>query len=398
LVLQYRGVRRDKPEMDGPAIVIVGASVRAAAFAALRAGLRPWAFDLFADRDLCAACRARTVPYRSYPARLSRLVCQALPGPWLYTGGLENHPDIVGDIARERPLWGNDANVLRAVRDPFLLADALHAAGIPVPAVRRSDETPERGRWLAKPIVGAGGAGIRFVRRPSVSGRRRTYFQEFIDGPAQSAVFVAGGDGCKLLGVTRQLVGAPWVHASAFRYCGSIGPLALTKNAAAAWQRLGAVVTEFAGLRGLFGVDAIIRDGVPWPVEVNPRFTASVEVLEYATGLRSLALHRRVFDPAAPVGPIRFRPGAVGKAVYYAARQVVVPEGGPWEDELRERPLFVKAPRFADIPAAGQRIAAGRPILTMFSAGQTIEECEMQLRETAREMDEWFLNPTTGRR
>jgi len=26
----------------------------------------------------------------------------------------------------------------------------------------------------------------------------------------------------------------------------------------------------------------ILRDGVPWPVEINPRYTASVEVLEYA--------------------------------------------------------------------------------------------------------------------
>ena len=33
----------------GESVVIFGASVRAAAFSALRAGLRPWCADLFAD-------------------------------------------------------------------------------------------------------------------------------------------------------------------------------------------------------------------------------------------------------------------------------------------------------------------------------------------------------------
>jgi predicted ATP-grasp superfamily ATP-dependent carboligase len=322
----------------------------------------------------------------------------APPGPWLYTGALENHPDVVDRIARDRPLWGNDGPVLKAVRDPFLLANALHAAGIPAPAVRRSDDGLAPGHWLVKPIAGAGGAGIRFVRQPALAGRRREYLQDFIAGDAESAVFVAKRDGCKLLGVTRQLVGEPWVHAPTFRYCGSIGPKALPKNEFAAWQRLGEVVTEFAGLRGLFGIDAIVRDGVPWPVEVNPRFTASVEVLEYATGLRSLVQHRRAFEPAAPFAPDRGAKATVGKAVYYAPQQVVVPSGGPWEDVLRRQSLRVDAPSFADIPAAGQRIPAGRPVLTMFSTGATIPECELRLRQSASEMDEWFLMRTKGRR
>jgi len=37
--------------MDEAQVLIVGASARAAAFSALRAGLRPWCADLFADLD-----------------------------------------------------------------------------------------------------------------------------------------------------------------------------------------------------------------------------------------------------------------------------------------------------------------------------------------------------------
>jgi predicted ATP-grasp superfamily ATP-dependent carboligase len=201
---------------------------------------------------------------------------------------------------------------------------------------------------------------------------------------------VAGASGCRLLGVTRQLVGTPWLHAPPFRYCGSIGPLALTVAECSAWERLGSAVAEFAGLRGLFGVDAVWRGGEPWPVEVNPRYTASVEVLEYATGLRALALHRRVFDPKTLSAPEMMRAGYVGKAVYYAPRSLVVPTDGPWEDVPRRPPALDEPPAFADIPASAQSIAEGRPVLTLFAAGAGLDECERRLREGAAEMDRWL--------
>src|SRR5947208_2820896 len=106
----YSGGRRGWQEFMNKA----GLRLRPGAnsFASLRAGLRPWALDRFADRDLCAACPARAVPPGRYPAGLPELVREAPPGPWLYTGGLENRPGVIRRIARERPLWGNDADTL----------------------------------------------------------------------------------------------------------------------------------------------------------------------------------------------------------------------------------------------------------------------------------------------
>src|SRR5258708_31771185 len=135
--------------MDIP-LVVIGASGRAAAFSALRVGLRPWAIDVFGDRDLRAACPTRVVPNRQYPAALAQLARQAPPGPWMYTGALENWPGLVEEISRERPLWGNDGACLRRVRDPFALAAALQEVNLPCPAVRRIDERPATGRWLHK--------------------------------------------------------------------------------------------------------------------------------------------------------------------------------------------------------------------------------------------------------
>ena len=43
-------------------------------------------------------------------------------------------------------------------------------------------------------------------------------------------------------------------------------------------------VTRDFGLVGLNGIDFIARAGVPWPIEVNPRYSASMELLERRCG------------------------------------------------------------------------------------------------------------------
>jgi len=121
---------------------------------------------------------------------------------------------------------------------------------------------------------------------------------------------------------------------------------------------------------------------------VNPRYTASVEVLEYATGLPALALHRRVFDPAAPApAPAATASGVVGKAVLFARAPVVFPEDGPWLATLHSPLPVEEMPDFADIPPAGQRIEAGRPVLTFFARAADVTACLEALRRGAADLD-----------
>ncbi len=348
-------------------LLIAGASTRAAAFSALRAGLSPICIDLFADRDLAALCPVTRVPSGCYPRGIPVLARSRPPSPWMYTGGLENHPDLVGRMAAARPLWGNGPDALRKVRDPYALAAAFAAAGLPHIDVRRPSELPRANRWLAKPLAGTGGVGIRFAgRRPPQAG---TYLQRYIEGRPHAAVYVADAGGVRLVGVTRQLVGCDWLHAPPFHYCGSVGPVAC----GGAWQRLGEVVAEYASLSGVFGIDALMREGVPWPVEVNPRYTASVEVVEYATGV-SVLLPSPGF--AGEGGQ------KLAKGVYYAPADIVVP-AGPWDDVVGVPPDRV--PPFADVPARGERIAAGRPVMTLFATDET------GLRAAAADLDRRFL-------
>src|SRR5207249_6228704 len=127
-----------------------------------------------------------------------------------------------------RPLWGNDRDVLVQARSPERVASLLGQADVPCPAVRRVGDVVPPGRWLIKPLAGAGGVGIQFLAGdPPRAAPQRCYLQQFIEGDSCGAAYLGDGQRCQLLGMTRQLVGTPWLHARAFRYCGSIGPLEL---------------------------------------------------------------------------------------------------------------------------------------------------------------------------
>ncbi|MBX9788547.1 MAG: ATP-grasp domain-containing protein [Pirellulales bacterium] len=363
-------------------LLIAGASARAAAFSVLSAGLKPAALDLFADEDLAARCVAMRVA--RWPGGLAGAARRLPAFPWLYTGGLENHPRIVDAIARERPLWGNSAAVLRRVRDPRDVAETLRRATIEVPQLRRaSDSPPADGRWLIKSTASSGGLGVHAWDGTVRHRSGKWYFQQRIDGRSIAAVYLGGNSDARLLGVTEQLVGTRWRGAQPFAYAGSIGPLHPSPRIVAQLETIGSCLAKTYQLQGLFGVD-MIRDqhGRLWPVDVNPRYPASAEVLELASGVSLIGLHVQACDAGElPSSRLKRQRTCAGKAIVYAPCDFVVPRSlnRRWHaanDARREtggtpRHWYVGVPPYqvADIPAAGTAIPGGSPVVTLIECG-----------------------------
>jgi predicted ATP-grasp superfamily ATP-dependent carboligase len=334
-------------------LTIVGASARAAAHSAARAGYEPVAFDLFADADLAALCPATRIA--QYPADFLAALAQAPDAPWLYTGGLENYPRLIGRMAELRPLLGNSAVSLRAVRNPRKLTKTLHAAGLQAPAMFTRHNISDR-KWLVKPRRGSAGLGVRFAESGELDQPPRgAILQEYIDGECCSATYVAAGGRAVLLGATRQLVGRDWDVLPEFLYLGSIGPLVVEEDEQAKLIQIGEfIATEFR-LVGLFGVDFIRAGSGLYPVEVNPRYTASVEVLERITGMPLLAWHVAAREPCRWIGSL---PGLPADT---------------W-------------PELADIPQPGTRFQRGQPIATVFAAGTSASDVQRKLRSREQQV------------
>jgi predicted ATP-grasp superfamily ATP-dependent carboligase len=364
-------------EESSSSVIIVGGSARAAAFSARRAGLVPWCLDLFADADLTAVATAVTCPVADFPLRLPELLRDSPIAPIMYTGGLENYPSVVAELGRRRPLWGNDAGALHGVRDPFFVARILAETGLRCPTL---GWVPLSGSFLRKPLKSAGGTHIRLGHPsdPPVAGH---YFQQFVTGPAYSVVYCAYRDVSALLGVTMQRCGEAWLHARPFQYCGSIGPVEMPSTVENVLMRLGDVLRVASGLRGLFGVDFVLHEGQPWLIEINPRYTASIEVLEYATGLKALDIHRSAFEGTTAGAPSSTGTAnrCVGKAILFAPDSFVFPDRGPWTG----LPDPLRRPEFADIPQPGSHIESGWPIMTLLAESTTANGCEMELRRRA---------------
>lgn len=383
-------------EHDQPDLLIAGASTRAAAFSAIRAGLKPICVDLFADVDLTRCCAVERLQAADFPSGIAQAARLADDSPWMYVGALENHPELVDLISRRRALWGNAGNVLKRVRNPFEVSRHLTGAGIKHPAVRSAIEPLPDSEWLLKPIDGAGGRGIR----PVVAGVEvshasgRYYFQQRIDGLPYAAVFVAFRTSATLVGLTRQLVGDSFFQAKPFHYCGSIGPVSLDLRLRQQLERLGQLLVAEFQLVGIFGIDGIIRDDDFWPVEVNPRYTASVEVLELASRASLMAHHRDacmgVAGRAVPTSlatRVNSTERIVGKAVLYAGTPAAMPDLCAECGEMPDLTQCWRIPTIADIPRPGERIDSG-PICTVFASGQSERTCESALRDRARRVYE----------
>lgn len=368
-------------------ILLVAYSARFLAESALSGGFQVRAADYFGDRDLRerveSASVLRDLGEAFSPAALLA-VAERLGGEALvYAGGLENHPSLVARLSRRRELLGNPPEVLVAVRDWKRLGEVLRKADLPAPEMFFPGEegrAESGGRWLVKPRWSAAGAGIHFWRGEVLP--RGNVLQEFLPGLSGSFTFLADGRRAVPVGCTEQLIGRKEFGGKPFAWCGNVTPLAFASGGEEAertetlLRRMAEVLAEMFSLRGLNTVDFVLAgkrgERLPVPVEINPRPSASLEVLEMLLGRSLFGEHVRACRGVLPEEPFRPKSGFFGKGIVFARRKVTVSATGEWRASGR-----------ADIPHDGEVIDRGNPVCTVFGQGKTREECLEALQAAA---------------
>ena len=360
-------------------ILIAGVSVRAMAESAIHSGYRAIALDAFGDQDLRALTEAYSL-HRDFGVRYSakavlnagrKLDFDAIA----YTSDFENHPGTLAQLAGGRRILGNSPQVIRLARSwPDLFA-GLKRAGFSVPETVFPGDNPKldcRRRWLIKPLLSGGGHGIVSLGKRRMPGRL-FMVQEYLPGKPCSVSFIANGRECVVLGIAEQLIGMRQFGSQEFRYCGNLLPCPEVAHSRSRRRileqarELASFLTREYKLTGVNGIDVILDDGRMSLIEVNPRYSASMELIEQAYGLPIFHLHARAvlegelpeFELERVVAGGKF----FGKAILFAERDTMAPDTRGWQ-----------ARSLRDIPASGEALPEGGPVCTILAARSTYGE------------------------
>jgi len=121
----------------------------------------------------------------------------------------------------------------------------------------------------------------------------------------------------------------------------------------------------------------VARRGFPYAIEVNPRYTGAMELVERAYGISLFDVHARACRQALPAFDLaaarRRAPEAIGKAIVYARRTSALGDTRSWLSD----------PDVRDISPPGTRFAPREPICTIFARGRDAAACVAALERRA---------------
>ena len=417
-----------------PSICFMGASCRAAAQSAARAGCtRILAWDDFLDADLLEIAQAESLA--DFPEDSPQGLAELQGIPLVLCGGMENRPDFIQRRIDRGMLCGVTGDMLRQLRS--LVSWQRWASesriGWPTTVQDLSDPRLDSVRsesWMLKPVGRAGGVHVRAIA--SLEGLDRVanlgldpgsltsnlwYLQEYVPGISIGVSYCTGSNGntgsnwntqsseppkTRIVGIARSILSEeldaplPWI------YRGSLAPYSVSPSVRASLERFATTVAQSTGIRGLWQADfQIDPNGQLWLLEINPRWSASMELHELLQGYSWITEHVRILcDGASKSVPSPGSPAGqqVAKGIVYAPHEMHLSVAqvdrlgrSGWHGTLRE--LETAEFRLADIPQSdplGVDFAEGMPIVTVLVAGEKNADLLEKIRQARSTVLGWF--------
>ena len=282
-------------------VCLIGASVRSAAESAKRAGYEVFAVDRYGDRDTLAVCRRHILlpdleqnKIADFEGFLAEVAVWVRSMPFLIVGGMKSAHRLLDALPlNERDL--SQERSRRNARTLEVLRRACDETDFDFPPTRGMNEFlskpnqfpfSERGEsWLIKKPDYCGGLGVRWVNGEDLTRQPEEfasgYLQKWIPGRLYGTSLLSNGLEVAVIGTCRgrftRRGSLPFV------YCGSVGPVPIETSTHQAILEVGKRLVRETGFRGIFNLDWIQADsGQKWLIEINPRWSAAVELLERA--------------------------------------------------------------------------------------------------------------------
>jgi len=186
--------------------------------------------------------------------------------------------------------------------------------------------------------------------------------QERLYGINASVSLISSGNNVEVLTLNEQLIGLKEARQQEpFGYCGNIVPLKLPEPTAEKCKQIAKKLVLHFGLKGSNGVDFVIsRNGVPYVLEVNPRFQGTLECVERKLGINLVEAHVAACVRGKLYNVSRETSGFYTRLVLYAPRRVVTPD----------LTLFREV---RDIPLPNVIVEDGEPLCSVITSGNSRE-------------------------
>jgi len=374
-------------------VVVLGMNVLSFGRSAVNAGHDVTVVGLLHYRDLLAKSRYLSLAHDfggifplnidSLHKRIGKAALAQSGKLAAYSGGFENQFDIIAELERKFELLGNRPESLKQVRDPFLLQDVVNKAGLKMPEILSPGTTPDpKLQWLRKAVKS--GAGARIKPWKKVVPKDPNYIvQQKIDGPPHSVSFVANGREAKIFAYSEQIIGDEAFGASGYRYVGNLILPQPDKGLIEKLSRLANDLTRAFNLVGLNGIDFILHEDEPYILEVNPRFSASMEIYEDALGQSIFDWHI-AGSRGEPLPDIPTLPSTEvhGKATVGSRRHGILGDTTDWLEQGYRNVLSDK-----------MLILPHFPLALVTGVGRNRDECYAQLVARANELAERAPQP-----
>jgi predicted ATP-grasp superfamily ATP-dependent carboligase len=348
-------------------IVLAGFSVRALAESTVKAKKDCIAVDFFGDLDVVRTCKTVSLR-REYGVSLDFnpfLFLKAVDGLQydylMYVGPLENHPQVLEEFSKKCVIIGNDAAIVKKVRDWRNVYQFCKSNDVLFP------ETVDGLEYVVKPKKSGGGIGIQRLSKYVV--------QKFVKGVNISASFLGDGNKGEVVSVNEQLIGKKEFGAQKFWYCGNITPVYVDVEDEI--QSICDKAVKVFGLKGSCGIDFVVNDRV-YLMEINPRIQATLELVERVFDVNMIVLHENAFKGIIEKGKSPKK--TWGKAILYADRNVVMPDTTEWLDYK-----WIK-----DIPHPFEHIHKSEPLCTVIAEGSDRNDCFEHLVTRAASVKEFM--------
>ncbi len=360
--------------MHSRPILLLGHHVRFLAQAAARAGFDVWAADCFGDEDTrAAASRWHRLPeISSLTATSLHTVLTDLSGGepchLICGSGVELFYPLLARLPAQMHLPGNSIKTIAQIKTPLRFFSMLSRLGIAFPETCfHYPEEPND--FLCKSATGMGGDHIRPARIGPFD--VDVYYQKVQCGQSGSVLFLAHGPRVHLLSVNRQYLSP--VPDRPYRLGHIVSPWLISHEH---WQQLYAMIVAISretDLRGINSLDFMLVDGDIVVLEVNPRLSASAELLPSQE-------HVFEWHMAACYGALPDTPCSVNQNkkmlrvlhYVYAPYDLVVPDNMQWPAACR------------DIPASGSLVIRHQPLCTLIVSAKSVTEQGKQVAQLTK--------------